>query len=159
MPIPDDYALCLESLKTQLLTLGATYFPASTGRVVGWQISSDDTVVLEGGDYYIIHRPGTFSQSRQGDLLENEWHVSMTLFVRYDEYETAWAKFTAFRNAILMLPETSPLRDNFIDGSKQVFSGSDEAGYLLDDKGALTQFIVQKMDCVIPQRVRRRRSF
>lgn len=153
----DQYALCLAEYKLQLQTLSATYFPATTGRAAGWQVSEDDTTPLEGGDYFIVLKPGTFSNVRQGLKQENEWHVTTILYVRYPEYWDAWRRFRLFRSDILSLPDTAPLKKHGM--YDQSFASRDEAGYLINDQGQYTDFIVQSLDCTIRQRALIARQF
>lgn len=154
----DQYSLCLSAYMTQLRTLSATYFPAITGKVAGWQVSEDDTVVREGGDYFVILRPGTFDMPQLSSSLQNNvWRVRTLLFMRYTEYANIWTQYRAFRSAILGLRETSPLTAYGIQ--KQEFSASDEAGYLRDDSGNYVGFVQQTLECTITQRVLVPRAF
>ena len=153
----DQYALCLDAYKTQLRTLAASYFPAIDGKAAGWQVSENDTEIYNGGEYFVILKPGTFSNQRQGLNTVNEWHVTSVLYARYFEYDTAWSRFRAFRSDILALPDTAPLTTNGIYG--QEFASQEQAGYLVDDQGRYTNFVVQTLDCTIRQRVKVARAF
>ncbi len=155
----DQYSLCFAAYRTQLLTLAdsTTYFPAVTGREAGWQISENDNIIFEGGDYFIVLRPGAFDQARQGGGNQgNVWTVRTFLFMRYQEYEGLWQTFRAFRNAVLELPDTVPLKTNNIEDQK--FRAGEDAGYLRDSNGNYTNFVTQVIDCAITQRALIRRA-
>ena len=153
----DQYDACLTAYKAQLLTLASTFFPSSTGRAAGWQISENDTTPMEGGDYFITLRPGAFSQERRGEFQDNVWGVTTILYYRYSEYATLWTNYKVFRSAILGLPDTKPLKTVGI--RNQVFISNENAGYLLDGQGNYTNFVVQSLNCAITQRVLIRRAF
>jgi hypothetical protein len=128
------------------------YFPAITGKLSGWQVSENDTVVTEGSDYFTVLRPGSFENIRSGGGLQNNtWRVRTLLFMRFNEYDTLWSTYRAFRSDIIALPDTSPLINYGIQN--QVFSASDEAGYLRDADGNYTGFVQQTLECAITQRV------
>jgi hypothetical protein len=153
----DQYALCLDAYKTQLRTLAGTYFPAVEGKAAGWQVTENDTEVYNGGDYFIVLKPGAFSNARQGLNTVNEWHVTSVLYSRFGEYANAWTQFRAFRSDILALPDTAPLTAHGIN--QQNFAALEQAGYLIDDQGRYTNFVVQSLDCTIRQRVLAVRAF
>lgn len=137
---------------TQLRTLSSVYFPAVTGKAAGWQVSENDTAVMEGGDYFVILRPSAFDNPRSGgQLQQNIWHVRTMLFMRFNEYESLWSNYRSFRSDIIALPDTSPLVDYGIQ--KQEFSASDDAGYLRDADGNYAGFVQQTLECQITQRV------
>lgn len=153
----DQFAVVVADYKLQLATLANPYFPASVGRAAGWQVSEDDTTPYEGGDYFITLRPGSFSHPQDTQGFEmNEWHVITVLYFKYVEYKDIWSLFRTFRNAVVSLPETKQLRTHGI--YDQTFSASEDAGYLVDSQGNYTSFVVQKLDCLIRQKVRRQRA-
>ncbi len=150
----DQFSLCLADYVAQLQTLASTtsYFPAATGQAAGWQISEDDNVILSGSDYFITYRAGAFDNVRHGGgRQDNVWHVSTTLYMRFEEYSGLWTDFRAFRAAVLELPDTAPLQEHGIYG--QSFVMGEQPGYLLNGQGDYMDFVVQKMDCIINQRV------
>lgn len=153
----DQYSLCLSAYITQLRTLSAAYFPAITGKVAGWQVSENDTVVKEGADYFIILRPSTFETKREGHMQSNIWRVRTLVFMRFNEYDSLWSSYRDYRASILNLPDTAPLKLHGING--QTFSASDEAGYLRDENNNYTGFIQQTLECAISQRVLVPRAF
>jgi hypothetical protein len=153
----DQYALCLDAYKTQLRTLAGTYFPAVDGKAAGWQVTENDTEIYNGSDYFIVLKPGTFSNQRQGLNTVNEWHVTSVLYYRFGEYANAWTQFRVYRSDILALPDTAPLTTNGI--YDQIFASQEQAGYLVDDQGRYTNFVVQALDCTIRQRVKATRAF
>ncbi len=155
----DQYSLCLAEFVAQLKTLAVStsYFPAATGLPAGWQISEDDNIVNSGGDYFIIYRPGAFQQTRSGQYQDNVWRVNIWLFMRFSEYTGLWARYREYRNAILQLPDTVPLKN--IGINYQSFDASEDAGYQRDDTGNYTNFVVQKLQCTINQRVLITRKF
>lgn len=155
----DPFTDCLAEYKTQLLTLAAStsYFPAALGRPAGWQISENDNVIFDGGDYFIVLRPGTFRQQRRGNYQDNTWTVRTFLYMRYAEYAGVWEDiFRPFRAAILELPDTVPLKEKGING--QDFTSGDEPGFLRDENGNYMNFVTQVLDCAITQRVLIRRA-
>lgn len=153
----DQFDVCMTDYKAQLATLANPYFPLSDGRPAGWQISEDDTTPYEGGDYFITLRPGSFSHPQSTQEFEmNDWHVTTVLYFKYVEYKDIWSLFRAFRHAVISLPESARLRTHGI--YDQSFSASEEAGYLVDSQGNYTSFVVQKLDCLIRQKVRRQRA-
>lgn len=154
----DQFSLCFSEYKLQLQTLASStdYFPIETGRELGWQITEDDNIIFSGGDYFIVLRPGTFTQRRNGNYQDNVWGVRTFLFMRYQEYEGLWLKFRAFRAAVLELPDTRPLKKYGMN--EQVFNAAEDAGYLRDSNGNYTNFVTQVIDCAINQRVLIRRA-
>lgn len=148
----DEFTNCFNAYKTQLATLAVStsYFPAATGRAAGWQITENDNVIFEGGDYFIVLRPGTFQQGRRGGHQENVWGVRTFLFMRFAEYTDLWTTFRAFRAAVLELPDTQPLKTYGV--WSQVFTSGEDAGYLRDENGNYTNFVTQTLDCAISQR-------
>jgi hypothetical protein len=156
----DEYTACFNLYKLQLQTLNTSYFPANTGRAAGWQVSENDTVVMEGGDYFVTLRPGSFIYNPKAGVEDNEWHVLTTLYMRYMEFEGLWDKFRVFRSSILNLPKTAPLKGAGIQGTRQRFLSLGDAGYLVSQPdGAYLNFVVQTLDCVVPQRVLTQRAF
>ena len=153
----DQYDACLTAYKAQLLAIAGDFFPASVGRAEGWQISENDTTPMEGGDYFITLKPGSFTNNRQGDVEDNSWNIITVLYMRYKEYNNLWPLFSAFRSAVIDLPKTSPLKTNGIRG--QSFAAREDAGYLVDSQGNYTNFVVQALNCTILQRVLVRRAF
>lgn len=149
----DQFSLCLGEYITQLKTLATStaFFPAAIGRSAGWQISEDDTIVKDGGDYFIIYRLGQFQQTRSGQFQENVWHINTWLFMRFSEYTGLWSGYRQFRSAVLELPDTQPLKRYGI--YSQSFNAGQDAGYQRDENGNYTNFVVQQMDCTINQRV------
>jgi len=151
----DQYSVCLADFQTQLKTLASPYFPAVTGRAAGWQVSENDLIPLEGGDYFVVTRPGPFKQVRQSDFQENEWHVITVLYMRYVEYDNLWSTFRPFRSDILALPDTSPLRTHGI--YNQTFAAQGEPGFVIDTKTReYTDLVSQILDTTIYQRVKMR---
>jgi len=155
--LTDQYSLCLSDYITQLRTLAAIYFPAVTGKAAGWQVSENDTVVKEGGDYFIVLRPGSFETARHGQHQDNIWRVRTLLFMRFNEYDSLWTAYRLFRSDILALPDTAPMTAHGI--YNQTFSASDEAGYVRDDAGNYVGFIQQTLEATIMQRVLIARAF
>ena len=149
----DQFSQCLSALTAQVRTLSATYFPATTGRATGWQVSENDLAPMEGGDYFVVFRPGSFGQARKSDFQENEWHVIASLYMRFSEYESLWSTFRAFRSSILALPDTSPLRLYGI--YDQTFAAQGEPGFIVDTQtGNYTDLVSQILDITIRQRVK-----
>lgn len=148
----DQFSLCLTDLQTQLRTL-TTFFPAVTGRAAGWQVSENDLIPMEGGDYFATLRPGSFSQLRRGQTSENEWHILATLYMRFSEYDNLWSLYRAFRSAVLELPDTQPIRTNGIWDETMVAQG--DPGFVVDTKtGSYTDLVAQTLDVTIRQRVK-----
>lgn len=145
----DHFSAILTAYKAQIQTLNDIYFPEAQGLAAGWQVSEDDTTPMQGGDYFVILRPGAFSTTRRGQFQDNEWHVTTILYYRFSEYATLWQTYRAFRSDILGLPDTAPLKTMAI--TEQVFSAQENAGYLLDSNGNYTNFVVQTLDCRINQ--------
>ena len=151
----DQFSLCLVDFQAQLRTISNLFFPAVTGRTGGWQVSENDLTPMEGGDYFVILRPGVFSQKRVSDFCENEWHVLTTAYMRFSEYDNLWPLYRAFRSAILELPDTAPLKAHGI--WKQTFVAQGEPGFIVDTKtGAYTDLVAQTLDVTIYQRVKTR---
>lgn len=148
----DQFSACLSAFQTQLQTL-TTFFPAVTGRAAGWQVSENDLIPMEGGDYFVTLRPGLFSQLRRGQVSENEWHVLATLYMRFAEYDNLWTLYRAYRSAILELPDTQPIRVSGI--WEQVMTAQGEPGFIVDTKsGAYLNLVAQTLDVTIKQRVK-----
>ena len=149
----DQFSLCLAAFTTQVRTLAGTYFPATTGRAAGWQVTENDLAPMEGGDYFVVFRPGQFAQGRKSDFQENEWHIVTSLYMRFSEYESLWSTFRAFRSAFIALPDTSPLRLYGI--YEQTFAAQGEPGFIVDTlTGNYTNLVSQILDTTIRQRVK-----
>jgi len=153
----DQFSLCLTAFQTQLRTISSPYFPAVTGRAAGWQVSENDLTPMEGGDYFIVLRPGTFGNPRRGgQVVENEWHITTLLYLRFSEYDNLWSLYRAFRSAVLELPDTIPIRTDGI--WEQTFSAQGEPGFVIDTRRPppdnYTDLVSQTLDCTIRQRVK-----
>jgi len=153
----DQFSLCLAEYKTQLATLNDLYFPAAEGLPAGWQVSEDDTTPLQGADYAIVLKPGTFAQTSQGVNEYNEWGVITVLYMKYPSYSDLWPRFRIYRNSILELRTTHPLKNHGIED--QTFRAREDAGYLINSQGDYTQLVVQTLECIIKQRRIQRRQF
>lgn len=149
----DYYGLCKAALIARLRTL-TTYFPASAKHVTaGWQVSDDDAVLSEGGDYFLIIRPGAFPTRKQGRMLEVEWHADAVLYVRYKEQLTSWTRFETIRSDIFNLLHADPSL-NRTNGVYDVgVSSQEKAGRLVDAQGNLMNWIAQTLDVTINQRI------
>lgn len=149
----DHFSECLTDYKAQLQTLSVPYFPAVTGRAAGWQVSENDLTPMEGGDYFIVLRPGKPVQVRHGVVLENEWHVTTLVFVRFAEYDNLWPRYRPFFSDILNLQDTIPLQTHGI--WYQNISAQDEPKFVVDTKtGNFTDLVMQPLDATIRQRVK-----
>ena len=150
----DHFSLCVADFKTQLQTL-TSYFPASEdgSRAAGWQVSENDQEILAGGVYFATIRPGAFAKPlKAGTFLVYEWHITLSLYMHFTQYDSIWSSFRDYRAAILNLEETAPLRNHGIFG--QGFSAQGEAGFITDE--VTRQFyniVAQVMDVTINQRV------
>jgi len=151
--VTDYYALCKTGLIARLRTL-VSYFPASTKHAsTGWQVSDDDAVLSEGGDYFVIVRPGAFPTRKQGRMLEVEWHADAVIYVRYKEQATSWTRFETFRSDIFNLLHADPTL-NKTNGVYDVgVSSQQQAGRLIDSQGNLMNWIAQTLDVTINQRI------
>lgn len=155
----DQYSLCLAEFKTQILTLHSDdtpYFPAVTGRAVGWQVSENENIVLEGSNYFVVLRPGAFTQGGTRILEENQWHVTTILYMRFAEFDGVWPAFRVFRSAFLALKKTARLKNKGI--WNQTFIAQGEAGFVLDNKRPApdnyTDLVAQVFDITIFQKVK-----
>lgn len=153
----DQFSLCLAEYKSQLATLNDPYFPAEEGRPAGWQITEDDTIWKAGVDYSITLKPGAFSQRWEGKQEFNEWGIITILWMRYKEYAEVWPAFRVYRNAVLNLPKTRPLKNHAIEN--QTFRAREDAGYLINSQGVYTSVVVQVLECTISQRRIQARNF
>ena len=148
----DQYTLCQNAFVVQLQTLSDKYFPAATGRNIGWQVSEDDTMPLEGGDYFVILRPGRFETVSRGGHEENQWHILAALYMRYSEQATLWTNYRTFRGDILSLKNTAPLKGSHIIG--QDIIAQNDPGFIVDSKtGNYLSLVSQILDVTIRQRV------
>lgn len=150
--MPDAYTLCQNAFHVQLQTLSDQFFPEVTGREAGWQVSENDLMPLEGSDYFVITRPGDFTQVRRGQHNMNDWHITTTIYMRFKTYETLWSLYREFRGAILDLPETAPLKTAGIYGQSFVSRG--QPGFVIDTKtGNTLDMVAQEIDVTINQKI------
>lgn len=148
----DYYALVKTGLIARLRTL-TSYFPASAKHSAGWQVSDDDSVLSEGGDYFVIVRPGAFPTRKQGRMVEVEWHADAVIYTRYKEQATSWTRFETFRSDIFNLLHADPTL-NKTNGVYDVgVSSQQQAGRLIDSQGNLMNWIAQTLDVTINQRI------
>lgn len=141
----DQFTLCLEAYQMQLRSL-KKYFPKAN------QVSTDDNAPQKGGNYFAILRPASFSNNVHSQFEENEWHITTIIYMRYKELKDVWDLFAVYRGDILELRRTNPLKTNGI--WRQVFSASDDAGFLTDENNNYLGFIAQTLDVTIYQKVR-----
>ena len=151
--MPDHYSVCETALMTRLRTL-TSYFPAGTGKSAGWQVSDDDTVFSQGGDYFVIVRPGEFPTVQKGLLADVSWHVKAVIYARFIEYKTSWGMFKAFRSDIFNLLNADPSLDRTNGVYSVTVSSKDDAGRLLDTQGNPMNWIAQLLDVTITQRIK-----
>jgi len=151
--VSDHYSICETALMTRLRTL-TSYFPAGTGKSAGWQVSDDDTVFSQGGDYFIVVRPGEFPTVQKGLLADVSWHVKAVIYVRFIEYKTSWGRFKAFRSDIFNLLNADPSLDRTNGVFSVTVSSKDDAGRLLDTQGNPMNWIAQLLDVTITQRIK-----
>jgi len=143
----DFYSECETGLVTLLRSL-TTYF------VHDWQVSDDDSVIMRGGEYFAIVRPGAFPYTRQTERLSIvNWTVVMDICVRYVEYKASWNKFKAFRSAIFNLLMEYPTLNGTAGVISADLTGSEQAQYLKfsDAPDAKPNFIIQTVRAVIAQ--------
>lgn len=143
----DFYSECETGLVTLLRSL-TTYF------VKDWQVSDDDTVIMKGGDYFAVVRPGAFPYTRQTEKLATvNWSVVMDLYVRYDDYKKSWNKFKAFRSAIFNLLMEHPTLNDTPGVVRADMTGDERAQYFKFSNApdAIPNFIIQTVRAVITQ--------
>ena len=149
----DHYTVCETALITRLRSL-TSYFPAGTDKSAGWQVSDDDTVFSQGGDYFVIVRPGEFPTVQKGLLADVSWHVKAVIYVRFIEYKTSWSMFKTFRSDVFNLLNADPTLTKTNGVWNVMVSSKDDAGKLLDTKGNPMNWIAQLLDVTINQRIK-----
>jgi hypothetical protein len=147
------YGQCKDGLIAKLRTL-TSYFPAGTGKAAGWQVSSSDLVISEGGEYFAIVRPGAFPSRRvSGKLKDVEWHCTVLLHYRFSKAETVWNEYELFRSDIFNVINADPTLGGTPNVWDVVMDSSEEPGYLADSEGNTQNVIVQTCDVAITQRI------
>ena len=99
--IVDHYDL-LETAAMQLVrTELVTYFPAPEETVT----KSDDTMLDQGHDYFVIFYPGSFPTTKAGNQVLNvDWEIIVDVMTRYDGTEPeAWTQFKTIRSEMFHL--------------------------------------------------------
>lgn len=145
----DFYSECEAGLTT-LLKTQTTYFAHD------WQVSDDDSVIMQGAEYFAVVRPGAFPYTRQTERLSTvNWTVIMDLYVSYKDYKTSWAKFKAFRSAIFNLLMANPTLGGAAGVVRVDMTSDEQAQYLKfsDAPDARPNFIVQTVKVIIAQYV------
>jgi hypothetical protein len=151
----DFYQQAEDGLTAQLRTL-TDLFPAGVGKAAGWQVSSSDTVISEGGEYFIIVRPGAFPVRRAaGKLIDVEWHCTVVFHQRFIQAEDAWADFKAARSEIFNKVNGDPTLNQTPFVWDVLMDSTEEPGYLQDSDGNSQNIIVQSFDVAITQRIPR----
>jgi hypothetical protein len=149
----DFYSQAEAGLVAKLKTL-TTYFPAGVGKAAGWQVSSSDLVIMEGGEYFAIYRPGAFPSRRvSGKIKDVEWHVTVLLHYRFSKAETVWDEYKAFRSDVFNLVNDDPTLGGTPRVWDVVMDSSEEPGYLADSEGNTQNVIVQTCDVAITARI------
>lgn len=151
----DYYKQVEDGLISQLRTLSGL-FPAGMGKAVGWQVSANDMVIAEGGEYFIIVRPGSFPVRRAASkLIDAEWHCTVVFHHQYTQQDDAWAEFTAARSLIFNLVNGDPTLGKTPGVWDVLMDSREEPGYLQDSDGNSQNIIVQSFDTAITQRIPR----
>ena len=144
----DFYSECETGLIALLQTKLPTFFPQP------WQVSDDDASIMQGGDYFVVVRPGMFPLVRQTEQLSVVgWTVVTDLYVRYTDYKSAWTKFKAYRSAIFNLLMTYPTLSDTAGVIRVDMSSDERAQYFKfsDAPNARPDFIIQTTRVVIAQ--------
>ncbi len=149
----DNYALCEAELVAQLKNLPAYFLvkKAAGEKAEQWRISSDDTAPQRGGPFWAIYRPGSFVNDVHSRYEDNEWHIILSLYMRYGELKDVWSDYRNFRAAIIELRKTHPLHNHGVQD--QTFAAIGEPGYLTDANDNYVGFIFQQIDVKIIQRL------
>lgn len=152
----DFYSQVEEGVKDRFRTLSSFFSKPE-------YVSSDDTVIAHGGNYFAIFRPGAFPLAPGGNQHEKNfiWRIRVDVYVKYLEYKTSWENFKAVRAAIinLLLPDPYLSEKGPIPEVPGVFSvsvsGDEDAQYFYfkDDPGARPNFIIQSLTVEVIQRV------
>ena len=143
----DFYGECEAGLAALLKTLTA-YFPRD------WQVSDDDTAVMQGAEYVVVYRPGAFPLIRQTDQLSTvSWAVTLDLYIQYTDYKTSWAKFKTFRSDLFNLLMAHPTLNDTAGVFRVDLSSDRPTQYLkfTNEPQALPNYIVQSVRVVITQ--------
>lgn len=143
----DFYAECETGAMVLLRTLTAHFKH-------DWQVSSDDTVLAKGEDYFVIVRPGAFPLERMTEQLARVgWNIVLDLHVRYKDYKTSWSKFKTFRSDIFNLLMNHPTLNDTSGVLRVDVTGEEQAQYLKfsDVANAQPAFIIQTVRAVVYQ--------
>jgi hypothetical protein len=103
----DPYTLVEAGIADRLRSaLKADYFTnPTTSDVQEWQVTDNDSELHRGANYFIVTRPGAFSQVtgdyNSGEIQTIEWETFLRLYVRYQEKAEQWSLLKPFRAAVL----------------------------------------------------------
>jgi hypothetical protein len=102
---PDPYSDCETGIMNYLLAMMPEYFPQS------YQVSANEQDKWRGGDYFLIFQPGAFQSAptQKSHLIKDiAWTMKANLYVRFAEFETAWANYKAVRAAVIHYIDSNP---------------------------------------------------
>jgi hypothetical protein len=105
----DPYADVEKGIADRLRSaLKLVYFTnPQTSTVQDWQVSDNDSDLHRGADYFIITRPGAFSQIaaeyKSGEIQTVDWETYLRLYVKYFEKADQWSLLKPFRAAVLQV--------------------------------------------------------
>lgn len=119
-----------------------------------YQVADDDTVLAEGGDYFVVYRPGSFPMTgKSAEEKDVTWGIVFDLYVRYESYKASWKNFRVARSAIINRFVPNPT----LGGTPGVWnvgisSGENAQYFSLEEKAVRPNFIIQTMRCDVTQR-------
>jgi hypothetical protein len=142
--VTDFYAQCEGDLMTKIKTL-TNYFPKE------YHVSSDDSILNKGGDYFAIFQPDAFPATRaDGTSQFFNWVILFDLYVRYTTRAEALPRFKAVRAALIELLHPAALNGAH-NISRLVLSAN--GGLQQDLPGDNPNFLIQTLTATITQRV------
>jgi len=151
--ITDEYLQCETGFADLVRSNLSAYFLSPD------QVSSDDTVISMGADYFLVYRPGSFPNqpfARGSGVYDFSWRITCDLYVRYQTYKTSWDKFKTIRGELIRLVKN----DKTLGGAPNVWQtdveSEEDAVYFKFDtkpKQIRPNFIIQTFRVIAVQRI------
>jgi hypothetical protein len=131
------------------------------------KVSSNESNLNRGFDYFILTKPGPFPPvqfAQSKEIQDVDWNTKVELYVRYNQKDEQWSRFTQFRDAVIwhlwkyrflgsVTINAQPIAEvPYVDSIRNI-SASGEAEYFVTN-GTNVNFMTQPINVTTRQRVR-----